>query len=160
MTRRTPGARPRDDGFTLVEVMVALVVATLGLSAVITIAANAIDNARVFRDRAMALYIGMNVITEMRLDAEFPEVRETDDELEFAAQEWLWTARVTETEVETLRRIEVDVAFAQAADDVVRTVTGFVGEPVQGGAGNSVNSVWQNFGGEAREAPDSEGETR
>ena len=144
---RTQRAAHRVGGFTLVEVMVALVIATLGLSAVITIASNSIDNAATFRQRALALYIGLNVITDMRLDNEFPDVREDTEEIEYANQDWLWTSRVIETDVDALRRVEVDVALAETPDDIVRTVTGFVGQPTQGDSGNF---VWQGQAGQVR----------
>ena len=134
----------RTSGFTLIEVMVALVVVALGLSALIATAVRVIGDSYSYRERALALYVGLNVITEMRLRDEIPDLRETEDEVEFAATDWLFTARVVETEVETLRRVEVDVALASNPDVVIRSVLGFVGEPRQGDA---ANQLWSDSGG-------------
>ncbi len=132
-------------GFTLIEVMIALTIAALGLSAVITTVSRSIDNSNRFRNQTLATYIGLNVITEIRLSGEFPKVRETSDDVEYAGRNWVWVARVTETDVEALRRIDVDVAFADAPDQRIHTVTGFAGQPV---SGNSANSVWSGLRGE------------
>ena len=134
----------RAGGFTLIEVMVALVVVALGLSALISTAVRVIGDSYTYRERALALYVGLNVITEMRLGDELPDLRETEDEIEFANTDWIYTARVVETEVETLRRVEVDVALAEVPDVVIRSVLGFVGTPRQGDA---ANQLWSDSGG-------------
>ncbi|MEM8984214.1 MAG: type II secretion system minor pseudopilin GspI [Pseudomonadota bacterium] len=131
----------RQSGFTLIEVMVALVIVALGLSALITTAVRVIGDSYTYRERTLALYVGLNVITEMRLSDELPDLRETEDEVEFANTDWLYTARVIETEVETLRRLEVDVALADDPDSVIRSVLGFVGQPR---VGDEANQLWSN----------------
>ncbi|MEO0998653.1 MAG: type II secretion system minor pseudopilin GspI [Pseudomonadota bacterium] len=134
----------RAGGFTLIEVMVALVIAALGLAAVITMSVGAIDNANVFRDRALALYVGLNVITELRLSDEFPDPGDTEDEVELADRDWFWRAEISETESDALRRVEVSVASAETPDTPIRTVVGFVGEPR---TGNAANAAWQGLTG-------------
>ncbi|MEM1264206.1 MAG: type II secretion system minor pseudopilin GspI [Pseudomonadota bacterium] len=131
----------RQRGFTLIEVMVALVIVALGLSALITTAVRVIGDSYTYRERTLALYVGLNVITELRLSDEVPDLRETEDEVEFADTDWLYTARVIETDVETLRRIEVDVALADDPDTVIRSVLGFVGEPR---VGDDANRLWSD----------------
>ncbi len=144
MTRTARPGLSRAGGFTLIEVMVALVIAALGLSAVITMSAGAIDNANVFRDRALALYVGLNVITELRLSDEFPDPGDTEDEVELADRDWFWRAEISETESAALRRVEVSVASAETPDTPIRTVVGFVGEAR---AGNAANAAWQGLTG-------------
>ncbi|MEO1035494.1 MAG: type II secretion system minor pseudopilin GspI [Pseudomonadota bacterium] len=141
-------------GFTLVEVMVALVIVAVGLSALITTAVRVLGDSYAYRDRALALYVGLNVVTEFRLRDELPELRETEDEIEFADRDWLYTARVIETDVENLRRIEVDVALADEPDVVIRSVLGFVGSPRQGDEANALwinQSSGQSFDGPGRD---------
>ena len=143
--RRIPNSVPaRQRGFTLIEVMVALVIAALGLAAIGVTANGSISNSFVFRERAFALYVGMNVITELRLSDEFPDPRDFTDDVEMADRTWVWTARVSETEVETLRRVEVDVALADEPERIVRTIVGFVGQP---SPAPGANSIWQGLTG-------------
>ncbi len=129
----------RQTGFTLIEVMVALVIVTLGLASVLAITTRTMDNAFTFRERAFALYVGMNVLTELRLSGEFPEVGERNDNLDFGTREWVWTATISDTGIETLRRVEIAVALRDEPDLAIRTVTGFVGEPKQP---NTPNQAW------------------
>ena len=129
-------------GFTLIEVMVALVVATLALVAVMASISQMIDAGTAMRDRTYAAWIAQNKIAEMRLANVEPEVSDTSGEVEFAGLEWGWTATVSETGVEFLYRIDVAVAFA-GNDDVIRTVTGFIGEP---GVPGEANRAWAQGG--------------
>ena len=142
MTKRTCSKPSR--GFTLIEVMVALVVATLALVAVMASISQMVDAGTAMRDRTYAAWIAQNRITEMRLENREPEVSETNGEVEFAGLEWGWTAIVSETGVEFLYRVDVEVSFA-GSDDVIRTVTGFIGEP---GVPGEANRAW-SVGGQA-----------
>jgi len=129
-------------GFTLIEVMVALVVASLALVAVMASISQMIDAGSAMRERTYASWIGQNKITEMRLANTEPDVSESSGEVEFAGLEWGWTATVSETGVEFLYRVDVAVGFA-GSNDVVRTVTGFIGEP---GVPGEANRVWSRGG--------------
>ena len=134
----------RSAGFTLIEVMVALVVATLALVAVMASISQMIDAGTAIRERTYASWIAQNKITELRLANTEPDVSESSGEVEFAGLDWGWTATVSETGVEFLYRVDVAVGFA-GSNDVVRTVTGFIGEP---GVPGEANRVW-SLGGQA-----------
>ncbi len=138
--------RRAEQGFTLIEVMVALLIVALGLSALIVTAVRVLGDSYSFRERTMALYVGLNVVTELRLAGELPDLRENSDEIEFADANWRFTTRVSETEVDSMRRVEVDVALADDPDQVIRSVLGFVGDRVPSDA---ANGLWinQNAGG-------------
>ena len=91
----------------------------------------------------------MNVITERRLLPSPPEVTESSDEVEFAGQRWRWTLRVTQTQVDSLRRMDVSVAPADAAEDAALvTVTGFYGTAIGASGGGTV--VWTGTGDTGR----------
>ena len=122
-------------GFTLIEVMVALVIVSLALAGVAASMGQMIDTANTMRDRTFASWIAQNTITEMRLSGAMPEVGETDGEAEFANASWAWTANVSETGVENLLKVDVTVYYA-GFDDPIRQVTGFIGEPVAPGQSN------------------------
>jgi general secretion pathway protein I len=125
----------RCSGFTLVEVMVALAISSLGLAAVAASVSQMIDAATSMQQRTYADWIAHNKITEMRLANVVPEISSSSGEVLFAGAEWAWRATVSETGVENLVRVDVAVSFP-GADDPVRTVTGFIGEPVIPGQGN------------------------
>ena len=130
MTARRPGT-----GFTLIEVMVALVIVSLALAGIAASMGQMIDTANTMRDRTFASWIAQNQIAEMRLAGVIPEVGESSDEVDYANTTWVWTADVSETGVENLIKVEVSVSYA-GSDDRIRQVTGFIGEPVPPGQSN------------------------
>lgn len=125
----------RPFGFTLIEVMVALVIVSLALAGVAASMGQMIDTANTMRDRTFASWIAQNKITELRLAGVMPEVGESDGEVDFANTSWAWTANVSETGVENLLKVDVTVSYA-GFDDPIRQVTGFIGEPVAPGQSN------------------------
>jgi len=128
-------ARRHGTGFTLIEVMVALVIVSLALAGVAASMGQMIDTANTMRDRTFASWIAQNQIAEMRLAGVIPEVGESSDEVDYANTTWVWTANVSETGVENLLKVDVSVSYA-GSDDRIRQVTGFIGEPVPPGQSN------------------------
>ena len=124
-------------GFTLLEIMVALVIISLALAGVAGSMGQMIDTANTMRDRTYASWIAQNKITELRLSAALPEVGESGGEEDYANTTWAWSAEVSETGIENLMKVDVSVSYP-GADDPVRLVTGFIGEPVAPGQSNQI----------------------
>lgn len=125
-------------GFTLLEVMIALVIVALSLTAVASSMSHMIFQAKVMRDRTYASWIAQNRIAELRLLPAMPDVGASNGEVQYANADWSWRAVVSETGVDDLYRIDVAVSFA-GSEDNIRTVTGFVGPP---GAVGEANRAW------------------
>lgn len=134
-------------GFTLIEVMVALVIVSLSLAGVAASMGQMIDTANTMRDRTFASWIAQNKIAELRLAGVIPEVGESSGEVDYANTTWAWTANVSETGVENLLKVEVAVSYA-GFDDTIRQVTGFIGEPVAPGQSNLAWNAGQPDRGE------------
>lgn len=126
----------RSNGFTLLEVMVALAIVSLSLAGVAGSMGHMIDTANAMRDRTYASWIAQNRITEYRIAGVLPEVGENSGEVDYANTTWAWTAEVSETGIENLMKIDVSVSHI-GAEQPVRTVTGFIGEPIPPGQGNA-----------------------
>lgn len=123
-------------GFTLIEVLVALAIVSFALSAMASTMVQMLNAANTMRDRTYASWIAHNKITEMRLTNVLPEASTSSGEVDYAGYEWVWRAVVSETGVENLFRVDVSVSFP-GQEPLMRPVTGFIGEPVQPGLGNS-----------------------
>jgi general secretion pathway protein I len=134
--------------FTLVEVMVALAIIALSLTAVSAKMGRMIDTSNSMRERTYASWIAQNKITELRLANVLPEVSATSGEVAYANTTWRWRAVISESGIENLFRVDVAVSY-EDGDDVIRTVTGFIGEPVIPGQSNRAwNRGSQNSGAE------------
>lgn len=120
------------NGFTLIEVMVAMIIATLGMLAVTLPALTAGSNSIKLREQSLAHWVAMNHAADLRLAGEWPGTGRTDGDVDFAGLEWRWVTEISETDVEALRRAEISVYYADDPDREIARVVAFVGEPVIG----------------------------
>lgn len=135
-------------GFTLVEVMVALSVVALSLLAIAASMNQMIDSANTMRERTYASWIAQNKITELRLTPEPAEVSTTSGEIDYANATWEWSADISETGIEGFFRVDVSVSLV-GSEYIIRTVTGFIGEPLPAGIGNQLwNTASSSSGAE------------
>jgi general secretion pathway protein I len=134
-------------GFSLIEVLAALVVVSLGMLGVIEAVSQTANNTAYLRDKTLAHWVAMNRLTEIRLEAQTPRIAKSSDELEMAGRRWRWTAEVTQTPVESMRRIDVKVRLADGDDaSSLASVTGFYGTAIA--APGTTVVMWQgNLGG-------------
>lgn len=115
-------------GFTLVEVVVALAIVAIGMLAVFKTIGDTVNNVSTLRDRSFAAWIADNRITELRLSGQMPSVDETEGDLDYAGRRWHWVARVSQTPVDGLRRIDVSVRReGDAEDSSLVSLAGFIG---------------------------------
>lgn len=115
-------------GFTLVEVLVALAIVAFGLIAVFGQLSQSATAAIRLRDKTIAHWIAMNVLTERRLLREPPGAGTESDDIEMANARWHYVVTYAETGVEGMRRAEVTVAFADDDERPIATATGFLTE--------------------------------
>jgi type II secretion system protein I len=97
-------------GFTLVEVLVALVIVAFGISSALAALSAAADNAARMRDKSCAQWIGFNQIATTRLALQAPAVGTTSGELDYARSRWSWQQSIEETkELPGVQRLTVKV---------------------------------------------------
>lgn len=126
MTISKPPVRPL--GFTLLEVLVALVIVGLGLMAVFSQLNQSLVTASLLRERTLAHWVAMDRITELRLNGELPDVGESSDEIEMAGIQWAYVLKFSDVGIENFRRVDVRVSYADSPDRVITEVAGFLGE--------------------------------
>jgi len=138
----------RQTGFTLIEVLVAMAIVALGLSAVFMQVNQMLSSSIYLQQKTLATWVAVDRITEIRLQAEYPEVRETNDDIEMGGIQWGYRVNVSETSADNIRRIDVAVFVADSPDSIVATASGFRGVamdrtagPVMPGAGISQDEI-------------------
>ena len=114
--------------------MIALAVVAIGLVAASSSIATITANGIYLRDKTLGHWIAMNKLAEMRLGETQPATGKSDDDIDYAGLSWHWTAEVSPTDVESLRRVDLTVARKDKDDErVVARLSGFVGPPRIGG---------------------------
>lgn len=116
-------------GFTLVEALVALFIVSLGMMAVNTQINQYAVTAVYIEQKTLASWIATNVLTELSVASDWPELGDYDEEVEFAGRLWFYRVEVEETEVPNLRRIDVFVGHADNPERTLHMVSGLVEPP-------------------------------
>ena len=149
-------------GFTLIEVLVALVVVGLGMLAVIQTVSQTANNTSYIREKTIAHWIAMNQLTQVRLQPSVPAIDKSSDEVEMAGRDWRWTMEVKQTPVESIRRIEVRVRPSDAPEtSSMAFVTGFYGTAIAPPGTTRISwrpETQQGTGGQGERRRDSETE--
>lgn len=136
----------RQRGFTLVEVLVALVVVAIGLSALMMAVSGTARTSGYLRDKTLAQWIALNRLTEVRLTvnkmaqntstaggspgaAVSSSSSGDTGELKFANRTWHYDTRYFQTTFQSTKRIVVRVwaGDAKTKGNPIAEATGFYG---------------------------------
>jgi general secretion pathway protein I len=116
-------------GFTLVEVLVALVIVALGLAALMVAVSGAARTSGYLRDKTLAQWIALNRLTEVRLTVN--KLGDTGDtaEIRFANRTWHYDTRYFDTTIPNMKRVVVRVweGDAKTKGNPVAESTSFLG---------------------------------
>jgi general secretion pathway protein I len=98
-------------GFTLIEVLIALLVIALGVGALLATLTSSADTVARLREKSLAEWVALNRISEVRLSNSRPGVGVTTGTLDkFADGTWTWRQSVTDPGIAGILRVEVQVA--------------------------------------------------
>lgn len=113
-------------GFTLIEVLIALLIVATALGTATKIMLGAANNGAALADRTAAQWVGLNQLSTLKLRRQWPVRSESGDE-EMMQRTWLWQQRAESTEDENLIRVTIDVRLDGAdEDDLSASIVGFV----------------------------------
>ena len=79
-----------NSGFTLIEVMIALVIIAISLTGMAVTMGGMLDNATAVRERTYASWIAQNEITLVRAKRQWTNKSNKQGSVEMAGREWLW----------------------------------------------------------------------
>ena len=114
MNPRSPRHRRSSRGFTLVEVLVALMVVAMGLAALMITVSSTARTSGYLRDKTLAQWMALNRLTEVRLNLnKFGQNTDTG-ELYVANRTWHYDTRYFETSITSMKRIVVRVYAGDA----------------------------------------------
>lgn len=121
----------RSRGFTLVEVLAALVIVALGMGAVLATLGSSASTVAYLREKTLAQWIALNRIATTRLSGALPGVGTSNGTIVYAGTRWRWRQKVSTAHVPGLYRIDVSVRRAHASThaktDWLASETGVVG---------------------------------
>lgn len=96
-------------GFTLLEILVALAVLAIGLSAAIRASSTSIGTVGELRDRQYAAWVADNRLAMLRALGDWPATGRLDGVSEMGRQQFVWQQVVQAAEDMRFRRVELKV---------------------------------------------------
>ncbi|MBL4826479.1 MAG: type II secretion system minor pseudopilin GspI [Spongiibacteraceae bacterium] len=133
-TRPTKTNKTRNQGFTLIEVMVALLVVAVSISALLNQVITIVDSTARLRDKAIANWVALNQLELLYIANANPASRTynqlIDDELsgkeEMAGRTWFWQIKPLKGTAEGSVPLQVTVTQTQEDGSPVVTLTGVI----------------------------------
>lgn len=121
-------------GFTLLEVLIALIVVAVALSTLIKATGDIAGNTHYMRNKALAHWVAMNQLAELQIEPKWLDIGTDKDEVEAAGMKWRWLQKVEDTPDKFIRRIEIKVAREEdrldsEKDSALATLTAYIVNP-------------------------------
>ena len=116
--------RPR--AFTLIEVLVALALAAVALTAGMRALAQAADGAGTLKARTLALWVAQNRLAALQIEPAALAAGNAQGEADQANLRFRWKASIGATPNPAFRRVDIVVAEAVEPDYILARLTGYI----------------------------------
>ncbi len=120
-------AQRREGGFTLIEILVALAIIAVALSAGMRALAQATDSASALKSRTLALWVAQNRLAAAQIANPWPGLAVYEGDATQAGLRYLWRATVTATPNPSFRKIEITVAAPDVPNYELARLVGYLG---------------------------------
>jgi general secretion pathway protein I len=115
----------------MVEILVALAVLAVALTAVARSLGAAIDTTAALRDRTLARWVAEDRLTELELSRQWPELDVKEGDADMGGRAFHWRQETGVTPAARMRRVEVSVML-KGTDSTLAKMTGFIEQTAAG----------------------------
>jgi general secretion pathway protein I len=139
----------RNRGFTLIEVLVALVIVAVGMSVLMGALSSSARTVVYMQDKMFAEWVALNQIASLRLglqQGQIPPTATTNGDLDFANRSWHWRQDVVASQVPGINRIDFKVRPKEVKggddDSWYVTVSGLAGNAMGTPGSSTAMVIW------------------
>ncbi len=119
----------RQSGFTLIEIIIALVVIAVALGAVIATTGNSVKHGAHIKEKTIALWLAQNISAEVNIKKQWlPAGNQFSDE-EMAGQQWQVKRIITQTPDKNIKKMEIQVYSGRTTDNKIVSLTTYFVKP-------------------------------
>lgn len=102
-------------GFTLIEVLLALAVIAIALTALLKATSQSIDNSRRIKEKTISHWIAVQGVQMIQLNlVQIQTSQQSTQVTRMFNQAWYWRAKVSKTPIKNLQKITISVSNFQA----------------------------------------------
>jgi general secretion pathway protein I len=103
------------DGFTLIEVLLALAVIAIALTALLKATAQSIENTARIKEKSISHWVAVQGVTMIQLQLiELTPSQDSTQVTTMLNQKWYWRAKVSTTAIKHMQKITISVSQKQA----------------------------------------------
>ena len=121
--------QPERNGFTLLEIMVALAIFSIAALAMVRLHGYSVRSTANLGDSGIAWQVARNVAVEILSNPAPPTLGDTNGEETNEGQNWRWTASTTKTD--DARLVKVDIAVTGTGNASLRKARLTIARPVE-----------------------------
>ncbi|MFI4963127.1 MAG: GspI family T2SS minor pseudopilin variant LspI [Legionellales bacterium] len=101
----------KGSGFTLVEVLLALAVIAIALTALLKATSQNIDNTNRIKEKSISHWIAMQGVTMIQLNlVQVSQSQESTQLTKMLGQSWYWRAKISSTAIKTIQQLTISVS--------------------------------------------------
>lgn len=106
---------PSKNGFTLIEVLLALAVIAIALTALLKATAQNIENMHRIKEKTISHWVAMQGVSMIQLNLlQVNKSQETTQATSMLGEQWYWRAKISTTPMNKVQRITISVSNKQA----------------------------------------------
>ncbi len=99
----------KQQGFTLLEIMIALFVIAIALGAVISTTGTSVEQAEYLKEKTLALWVAQNVSSEVSISRQWLATGKKKSTVTMAQRKWYISNNVTTTADKSMRKMDISI---------------------------------------------------
>ena len=128
--------KPVSNGFTLIEILVALAIIAIALGALIKASGDHTQSSAYLKQKTLAHYVAMNELTLLQTGKKWPDLGTEKKQTKMASHEWFWTREtlelpdpVTGQPSQQARQVVFTVFLDENREHKLTKIIGFLEKP-------------------------------
>lgn len=128
----------KQQGFTLIEIMVALTIIAIAMGTLVKTAGNHTHSVVLLKQKTLAHYVAMNEITKLQVASEWPATGKKDDASKLADNEWFWSREIeavidplTGKPSDKLRQVKLTVYASAERKKNLNKLIAYIAKPAE-----------------------------
>lgn len=102
-------------GFTLIEVLLALAIIAIALTALLKATAQNIENTRRLKEKTISHWVAMQGVSMIQLNLiHLNPTIETTQATTMLGEKWYWRAKISTTPVKTIQKITISLSLKES----------------------------------------------